>query len=53
MKDKLGAITIIVLFIGILMWLIVQILDNKIDNNCWKQYSTEQASIENCENHNG
>ena len=52
MKDKLGAITIIVLFFLIVSWLLVQILDNKIETNCWSQYPTEQQAIENCENHN-
>jgi len=52
MKDKLSAITIIVLFFAILIWLMAQILDNKIENNCWSQYATEQEAIQNCENHN-
>jgi len=29
-----------------------QILQNKIETNCWSQYPTEQQAIENCENHN-
>ena len=52
MKDRLSAMTIIVLFFLIVGWLLVQILNNKIENNCWSQYATEQEAIENCETHN-
>jgi hypothetical protein len=48
MKAKL----VLIVFISILLILLFLILNNKIETNCWSQYTTEQTAIENCENHN-
>jgi hypothetical protein len=48
MKAKVA----LLLFALTLFVLLFLILNNKIETNCWSQYTTEKAAIENCENHN-
>jgi hypothetical protein len=51
-KDVFGFALIIVLMLGSLVYGFF-LLKNKTPENCWGQYTTEDAAIYNCEKHHG